>query len=197
LEVGPAPEQPVEPPVREEAAHPFHSELPADDEPPDLGRRRSEPAAEPPDEGLEATEVEEPPPLPPRGRRGRPAAAAFDEGGLFEDEAPGPADVEVGALGDETTGGGEDAPDAGREPADGTTDEQTGKRRRRRRSRRKKKPDESVAEGGVESTGEPTPDESPAPIDEDDEEEPTAEVVRNWNVPSWDELIGSLYRPER
>ena len=41
-----------------------------------------------------------------------------------------------------------------------------------------------------------TEDAAPIPVT-DDEEEPADEVVSNWNVPSWDELIASLYRPDR
>jgi hypothetical protein len=82
-------------------------------------------------------------------------------------------------------------------------DEQTeegGKRRRRRRRRRRK--------GGA---GEPVPAEAATaegeePVEEGfaEDEEPAAEapanavmrdVVANWNVPSWDDLIAGLYRP--
>ena len=33
--------------------------------------------------------------------------------------------------------------------------------------------------------------------DEDDDEDVEPIVLTDWNVPTWQELIGSLYRPER
>jgi hypothetical protein len=39
----------------------------------------------------------------------------------------------------------------------------------------------------------------PAPVDESEADDEIAELgdFSNWNVPSWNELIASLYRPER
>ncbi len=80
-----------------------------------------------------------------------------------------------------------------------------GKRRRRRRRRRRK----GGAEGATPATGEGGEE----PAEEafvEDEAEPEVEpaeagetpahiairdVIANWNVPSWDELIGGLHRP--
>jgi hypothetical protein len=38
------------------------------------------------------------------------------------------------------------------------------------------------------------PEETTGPQEEDDE---PVEPITDWNVPSWNELIASLYRPER
>jgi hypothetical protein len=57
--------------------------------------------------------------------------------------------------------------------------------RRRRRSRRRK--------GGSDA-----PTESTASADQtQDEDESPVEIVKDWNIPSWNDLIASLYRPER
>jgi hypothetical protein len=61
-------------------------------------------------------------------------------------------------------------------------------RRRRRRSRRKKG-DAPVAEGDA-------PAAEPTLVAEEDEDS-TAELVKDWNIPSWNDLIASLYRPDR
>ena len=73
------------------------------------------------------------------------------------------------------------------EPAE-ETGEGEKPRRRRRRSRRKKG-DEAPTERAAAA-----PDVSAA--EEHDDETP-AEVVRNWNIPSWNDLVASLYRPDR
>jgi hypothetical protein len=196
LDVGPAPEQsnhsapPELVPSNEDIA-PSPWPTPIDDEPPplpsDRGRHRqpSEPPQELPEDVLEPTDIEDSPPA--RGRRGRPSAAPADD--LFAADAEGVAT-------DDTEVEGIDAEQAVAEPAEGGTDDQTGKRRRRRRSRRKKK-GEPTSEAGAENGAETTAGERAAQASDDDDEEPTAEVVRNWNVPSWDELIASLHRPER
>lgn len=84
------------------------------------------------------------------------------------------------------------------ESAEGEETGEDGKRRRRRRRRRRKG-------GPADASGEPA-GESTESV-EDGDEEPVAaiaessadvamrDVVANWNVPSWDELIGGLYRP--
>ncbi|QEL18968.1 hypothetical protein [Limnoglobus roseus] len=95
------------------------------------------------------------------------------------------------------------------EPAEGeegTGDEQTdegGKRRRRRRRRRRKGGPEvagaTPAEGGEEPAEEGfAEEEEPATVastGETPSHDAMRDVVANWNVPSWDELIGGLYRP--
>jgi hypothetical protein len=93
-------------------------------------------------------------------------------------------------------------------------------KKRRRRRRRRGRRGESGAEGGASETGESevagplfdTGEEIP-PIGvdaeelgdeeeleeaaEDEEEEIEPISFSDWNVPTWNELIGSLYRPER
>ena len=62
-------------------------------------------------------------------------------------------------------------------------------RRRGRRRSRRKKGDERPEEAAVTKT---------ATVDPagDDDDSP-AEAVRDWNIPSWNDLIASLHRPER
>jgi hypothetical protein len=102
-----------------------------------------------------------------------------------------------------------------------------GRKRRRRRRRRRRggedsadTPAGSVAERDDEAPeGEPAegvfegsevgfPDEVEAEsdtevlsaepdMDEDAGEELLRELIANWNVPSWDDVVGGLYRPER
>jgi hypothetical protein len=189
LDVGPEPEQPAASiPATEPSPPPVE---PAAEDEPSRGRRRRPP---PPDydelipEEAPRALMEEP---PTRGRRGRPQPVADDSSGLFE---PEPAEAEVEGADVEAAAVPEVRPDEAEEAGEELAEEQGGKRRRRRRSRRKKKGPESATPGETEARTEAASDESSA--DEDDDE-PTAEVVKNWNVPSWDELIASLHRPER
>jgi hypothetical protein len=189
LDVGPAPEQPSHPapPARipDEPAPPSAWREAAEHDEPPHSRDRHFQRAEPPmdimEDVPEPTDIEEPPQL--RVHRERPVPD--DE--LFPAEVDGD-DTEIESV--------DAAPSEIQTDSESAeTDEQTGKRRRRRRSRRKKKGEpgaEAGADGGVER-----PAGESAESNADDEEEPTAEVVRNWNVPSWDELIASLHRPER
>jgi hypothetical protein len=88
--------------------------------------------------------------------------------------------------------------EAGGDSGEGDEPGEDGKRRRRRRRRRRKggsaEPGdaEAMIEGADESDDPaedaPTSGETPANVALHD-------VVANWNVPSWDELIGGLYRP--
>jgi hypothetical protein len=52
-----------------------------------------------------------------------------------------------------------------------------------------------VTEAAVADEEEATEPEAAAPEPEDDDDEP--DTLSDWNVPSWNELIASLYRPER
>lgn len=72
------------------------------------------------------------------------------------------------------------------------------KHRRRRRSRRKKKGagDSPASESG-EATSDASGDDASIARTANDHDDQTDDLSKNWNVPSWDELIGSLYRPER
>jgi ribonuclease E len=136
----------------------------------------------------------------PRTRRRRPvepeheldeAPPAVDVG-LFDATGVPPAEAEIEGSDVEAAAVPEVRHEEVEEASDDLADQQTGKRRRRRRSRRKKK-GETAPEG---ATGdEPAEDAAAASADEDDE--PVEDLGRNWNVPSWDDLIGSLYRPER
>src|SRR5262245_21632146 len=174
-------------PRREPADDPAESTNPHDEEfaaPPRGRRRRSasereadttalsegEPPAEP-----DLVDVEPPPEKPRRGRK----------------SANAEADVPVDDR-DESTASAEEAPESPKEEAP--------KRRRRRRSRKRRsgEPPETVAAEAAESTD---PDEdtseveaAPEPAEDD---EPAPEVIADWNVPSWNDLIASLYRPDR
>jgi ribonuclease E len=103
-----------------------------------------------------------------KGQREREAAPRDPAADL----APESADAAESGLAEETESGGN-----------------------RRRGRRKPAPvsfDEAEAE---ESVSEATADEvAPA---EDDDDEPMEDLNQDWNVPSWSELIASLYRPDR
>jgi hypothetical protein len=87
-----------------------------------------------------------------------------------------------------------------------------GKRRRGRRGRREEPPRPRMEEKAPDL--EATEEEPPFPEDSDDGEEETEDAaepveaqteedldvddtLRDWNVPSWNELIASLYRPDR
>jgi hypothetical protein len=58
-----------------------------------------------------------------------------------------------------------------------------------------------TAEVGFADEGEPELDSELIPVDTDSEEDAGEELLRdliaNWNVPSWDDVVGGLYRPER
>jgi hypothetical protein len=135
---------------------------------------------------------------PSRGRRRRSPEpeelplepAPVEDVGLFapavEAEIEG-ADVEASAV-------PEVRPDAAEEASDDLADQQGSKRRRRRRPRRKKKGDGPAETAAGEEQAAHDTAADPA---RDDDDEPVEDLARNWNVPSWDELIGSLYRPER
>jgi ribonuclease E len=93
---------------------------------------------------------------------------------------------------------------SGEPVAEGSADE-PGPRRRRRRRRRKKKggaaePTDAGAAAAEDDEAEAA-DEDEAGEVADGFEEPTAEIARdviaNWNVPSWEQIIAGLYRPDR
>jgi ribonuclease E len=193
LDVGPEPEQPPPATEPEPPEAGFKAPPPREEpEPPRSRRRREEPVEEPAvEEPIQHFDVEAP---SGRGRRGRPAPV-LDEPGLFEaDEAPA-AEAEIEGSDVEAAAVPEVRPEAAEEASEEVGEEQGGKRRRRRRPRRKKK-GEPGAEADAVAPAEGAPTESATEPDDDDIDEP-AELAANWNVPSWDELIGSLYRPER
>jgi ribonuclease E len=98
------------------------------------------------------------------------------------------------------------------EPAEGAEGEgEPGQKKRRRRRRRRKKKGAAAAgeeAGGVEGDAE----EAETQLEEDDEApetndgpafeeevspEATRDIIANWNVPSWEEIVAGLHRPER
>jgi ribonuclease E len=95
----------------------------------------------------------------------------------------------------------------------GEGEEETGpKKRRRRRRRRKKKGAGEPAEAGPAAAAEgPEAEETAGEFEGPEEEEEveagfgdegvspeaTRDLIANWNVPSWSEIVAGLYRPER
>jgi ribonuclease E len=165
--------------------------------------------------GVGSSHQPKPPPLPP------PIAPEREPYRPRVDPSAEASDPELDIAGDE----GPDAegePDdtvvipalSGEPMAEATAGEsaEPGKKRRRRRRRRKKggaagQPADAngpveggpVAEDDADDLAEAAPDEEPnEPADAD---EPTAEaardVIANWNVPSWEQIVAGLYRPER
>ena len=69
----------------------------------------------------------------------------------------------------------------------GGTEEQ--KRKRRRRRRRRKDGEPAEAEGA----------EAPEPVDENvtQPSELLKDILKNWDVPGWDDIVSGLYRPHR
>jgi hypothetical protein len=141
------------------------------------------------------------------------AAAAKPADPIDEGEEPEPepeettfADAEEGEY--EPQEAGVNGEPAGEDEQPG--EEGPKKRRRRRRRRRKKKgPGEgepaapaAVDGDGAEAVGfdedEPAADEERAVESvEDDTPETARQVIANWNVPSWPEIVAGLYRPDR
>jgi hypothetical protein len=70
------------------------------------------------------------------------------------------------------------------------------KRRRRGRGRKTRHDREGPQAGAEDDVEEPKAEEVPA---EEPEEDDGGEVddLSNWNAPSWNDLIDSLYRPDR
>jgi ribonuclease E len=193
------------------------SELGLESEPREsTGRSFAEtPRPEPTEEPAELTNPDESadePPAPQRGRRRRGTAEREAEvTALTEAEPPAEPDL----LDDEPP---PERPRRGRKPAseegenteenvasteergESASSEEAPKRRRRRRSRKRRGGDQSepVAAESSESTdteGE-TADAEATPEPAEDNE-PAPEVIADWNVPSWNDLIASLHRPDR
>jgi ribonuclease E len=114
---------------------------------------------------------------------------------------------------EELVGGEGEPEEEGPEPTGGEGSATGEKKRRRRRRRRKGSKGDPRSETGAEVESAEEPDESPLEREEvplsaeedeevvavtpgqDDEEEDEVDNFSNWNVPSWQELIASLYRP--
>ncbi|HBI45317.1 MAG TPA: hypothetical protein DDY78_21065 [Planctomycetales bacterium] len=102
--------------------------------------------------------------------------------------------------GSETPTGGTEAPvvEASESiPPDTESEEESDQRPRRRRSRgRAPEREEAPRVAAVKED-----DEAPREVEEEEREpagrDEEVDDLSNWNVPSWAELIGSLYRPER
>jgi ribonuclease E len=141
-----------------------------------------------------------------RGRRGR-RSRGRDEGGREEGRGD---DRERSDRGRDDRGRDErarpeplDTDDTEVEPADdaqsapasrpGREEEEPSRRRRGRGRGRGRRDERELAE-------EPAGDEEVAsqkpPVEEDDDDEPI-ETFADWNVPSWPEIVASLYRPDR
>jgi len=103
----------------------------------------------------------------------------------------------------------EEVPDPEGEPAlEGDKRRRRRRRRRGRRGRNEGGADQESIAGGPESTASGSPPEdvaededadedSDADEDNDDEDEVEPLSFTDWSVPTWNELIASLYRPER
>jgi ribonuclease E len=90
-----------------------------------------------------------------------------------------------GAVGADADAGGPPAEaDAGGED-DGSTDTYSG--------RRSDDEGEADEDGAVEIE----PDAAPLAAEEDTGGELLRDLIATWNVPSWDEIVGGLYRPDR
>lgn len=135
-----------------------------------------------------------------------------------EDAATAEGETEAEASEDDFDDAEEGEAPAGEAGAEGEQPG-TGRKRRRRRRRRRKggQPAEGAAEaveaestpeaeGEEESAAEPVAeaeefgedaDGEPVPLaaDEDTASEVLRELIATWNVPSWDEIVGGLYRP--
>ena len=130
------------------------------------------------------------------------------ESPFIEGSIPVHAEAAEMPLGDEPEAVSPDADrevevgEAPEEVPDAEPEAEEEKPRRRRRGRRRRRSDggprEEVAEER-ETGEEPAADEDQGDEDAGEEDEDEAEVERfaDWSVPSWQELIGSLYRPER
>ena len=118
---------------------------------------------------------------------------------------PNDSDAEEGGDVDD----GEDDEEGSSEGSDEDSVEPgTKKRRRRRRRRKKKSPEEAgpIAESSPVETARDASDESDLEqsanheggIFDPEEVSPemTRELIRTWNVPSWEEIVAGLYRPQ-
>jgi ribonuclease E len=153
-----------------------------------------------------------------------PRGAAVGEAVGPEPEAAEASDVPEAPEAAEAEGGEESAPDSAPD-GDGDGVPGTGRKRRRRRRRRRKgsaagasEPETGTAPADArepesgddlaaveypsEQGGEPDRDEPGRGEDEREAGEDAGgdllrELIANWNVPSWDEIVSGLYRPER
>jgi hypothetical protein len=187
--------------VREE----FHQQPAPPSTAPELPRVDTSRPAAPPDEGPAPEQEDAAPPLE-RGRSSVPAeesaevrAEAAEKTGQIQDRrrprsrgrrssraARAEPDSGVEAASEETAA---DVASSAEKPVESS------RRRGRGRPRRRRSSMEEATESLVapELEEETEPEATPEP--ESDEDEP--DTLSDWNVPSWNDLIASLYRPER
>ena len=118
------------------------------------------------------------------------------------DNAPAPSEIESPDLEEEEEGGEEATESDGTSGEEELNEDGTKKRRRRRRRRSKKKGsgtgEEAVVEGEVAHRDAPEPQETLAEVYDDDggpSPEASRELIANWDVPSWTEIVAGLHRP--
>jgi hypothetical protein len=222
-----APVQAAPEPEVEEPRTEFHEPEPIPEGPPNRGRRRRghspvvetraeepvkaapevpaakeasiEPSipepAEPSTAVKEAPEAKEPAPEDQRPARRRRRGRRGSKQEAETETEPTSGDAAL------VTGTEDESPaEAATEAPEGESSEEPTPRRGRRRGRTRKGERESeptVTEEAAETVEEEEEvvSEEPPRVEEDDDEE--VDDLSNWNVPSWQELIASLYRPER
>jgi ribonuclease E len=197
-----------------------------DEAPPARGRRRRSPAVAAEEEPAVAEAMEQPAPLAIESTEvSVPAEELTSEAGTAEssaveggEEAPAPkgrsrrrrrgrgsksAAPAVEASPDVPASEGPTAEIEA--PAGETTesitpgtesDEESGRRPRRRRSRGRNPEPEDAPQVAVNTNADVSDDAEEEELEPANREE-EVDDLSNWNVPTWGELIGSLYRPER
>jgi hypothetical protein len=185
-------------------------------------KREEEPAIEPAAPRIEPVEQAEEP-LPRRGRRSRSARTEKEPPQPVGAEQQPGREPAVEDTGTEPASSGEERPsgkrgrrrrsertsavkeekatdsprdaEAANEAEESSPSAERPKRRGRGRGRQKK----AVTAEPVKKTAtdEETGDKVSVPADAEAEELDDVRSLSNWNVPSWNELIASLYRPER
>lgn len=150
------------------------------------------------------------PPSPPKPAPEDPEPV--EEPQLVEapEDAEGEPDEEFAVALDDCDDGDADG-EADELTPEGTPGEgEPGQKKRRRRRRRRKKKGGGSEAAAPEGDAEPMTDAEPEPVEavEDEEAfdddsvegaspEATREIISNWNVPSWQEIVAGLYRPDR
>jgi ribonuclease E len=193
--------------VHEPEPAPVHEETPS------RGRRRRSPplAPEPRAEGPGESPVEAAAPGPVESGPAlaeAPAAEATDaseqrpsrrrrrgrRGSKKDEGETEPASVEAALA---TGAEAENPTEPVAEVPDEETPEEPARRRGRRRGRSRKgeRESEPAQASETEEAEEEVVSEEPARVEEEEDDE--MDDLSNWNVPSWQELIASLYRPER
>ena len=190
------PPPPWTPPPAPAVQEPAFATDEVDSRPPAPGRAEDDLSPLPPDDDVMPTPIGSPAADRParleededgrqrgrrRGRRGRRS-----RGGPRDEARPGEPlnddDTEVEPTGVEDAGYGR--------PAAARPDEREPRRQPRDRGRPQRDEDEFV-----EPAHEVKPRPAAAAVDDDDDE--PIETFADWNVPSWPEIVASLYRPER